>query len=197
MVLCLAAAGMAACGKVYENLERDRTTIETFLTEKLGETATYEAVGGVYKYVQNSGREGYSTAAVAEKGDVVDFYYEAYAFARTLNLDVGNYNPTLIFATNRPETLDYLCNPAPEAIGAVAWDRTFWSDEPVAATIGDAALVEGVARGLAGLREGDQAWLLFTSDLGFGENKLGIVGINQILAYRIYIDKVTKRQSKI
>lgn len=194
MIICFAAAVSVACGDDYESLEKDRTAIQTYLTGTLGDEGTYEVADNVYKYVQNADREGYAGAAVVAKGDVVELYYEAYAFATSLRLDAGNYNPTLIFATNRPETLDYVCDP--EQMGTLslpAWERTLWDDEPTVVTVGSTMLVEGVARGLPGSREGDRVWMLFASDLGFGEKELGTVARNQILAYRLYIDKVTKR----
>ena len=194
MIFCFAAACLVGCGRDYEELEKDRLAIESYLDGQLRDTATYEETGGVYKYVPNIGRAGYADAAIAEKGDVVEFYYEGYAFERSLSLSANNYNPALIFATNRPETLDYLCDPAPTVMGEAAWERTLWGDEPVTITIGNTTVVEGVARGLAGSREGDVVWMLFASDLGFGEKELGAVGPNQILAYRIYINTVTKRE---
>lgn len=191
---------MVACGKNYEDLEKDRTTIESFFEgyfnkmseeEKVAEMAAYGVVGSVYRYVLNDDREDYADAAVVAQGDVVEFYYEAYSFTTNLNLAPGNYNPQLIFATNRPETLDFLCNPGTTNTFA-AWDRTLWDSAPTVATVGSTTLVEGVSKGLPGLREGDHVWLVFASDLGFGEKELGTVGRNQILAYRIYIEKVTK-----
>ncbi len=203
-ILCLAAAITAACGKDYESLEKDRMAIESYFEsyfrgipedDAVVAREAYEMVDGVYKYVQNFDREGYAEATVAANGDRVEFYYEGYMFSKDLDMYAEDYNPALIFATNRPATLDFLCSPG--IMGEAAWVRTLWGDDPVAVTIGNTTIVEGVAIGLEGAREGDRVWMVFTSDLGFGEKELGTVGKNQILAYRIYIEKVTKRESTI
>ena len=200
MVLLFAAGAMASCGEGYDKLDQDRKTIETFLNGKLGEYADYDVIGNVYRYVLNADREEYAQERVAEKGDVVEFYYEAYAFTSALVLDSLNYSPSLIFATNRPRTLDFLCDQ--EKMGSLpAWTRNFPGEpeepvrpeDPVEARVGSTELVKGVKLGLPGARQGDQMWLIFASDLGFGEKELGTVPKNQILAYRIYMEKVTKR----
>ncbi|MCL2561511.1 MAG: hypothetical protein FWE10_04225 [Rikenellaceae bacterium] len=188
----MAAATAAACGNNYDQLERDRTTIETFLDRHTIETGEYDVIDNVFRYVANVDRPQRDRSPVVARGDEVEFYYEAYAFAATLNMAAGHYNPTLIFATNRPETLDFLCNQ--QLMGQrAAWNRTIWPEEPVRVRAGDATVVEGVRRGLLGCREGDHVWLFFVSDLGFGEEQHGTVAKNQILAYRIYIENVTKR----
>lgn len=186
-LLC-AMAILASCAEAYDQLERDRNSIASFLASR-----EYDVVDNVYRYVENSDRDGYQQAAVAQNGDLVEFYYEAYKFSTALDLTPGNYNVTYLFATNRPETFDFICDTVSMGDNPV-WDRTEWPEDPIETTVGSGSLVQGVNIGLAGKREGDHVWMIFASDLGFGDQALGIVPKHQILAYRIYMEKVTKNR---
>lgn len=196
LLVCLALPVLAACGEDEDTVNKDRTAIETYLNGNtyLREFEPEVIDDAVYKIVENAGRDGYDDAAVLEKGDRVEFYYEGYVFGTSLNLAPGTANISLPFATNNPELLADLTDP--EKMGDnPLWDLEYWPDDPVEATVGSTSFVKGVQRGLPGSREGDSVLLFFTYDLGYGDKLFPSIPKNSTIVFRIIIDKVTKRSS--
>jgi FKBP-type peptidyl-prolyl cis-trans isomerase len=120
---------------------------------------SYTKTNGVYHAIQNKGF-GYTV----NSGDSIAFWYVGYTLNGT------------IFDTNVPEIAEELdINLTPRNL------------EPVKIVENSNSLIEGLQRGIKLCREGEQATILFGSDLGFGSNNMGPVPPWSPLAYDILI----------
>ena len=57
-------------------------------------------------------------------------------------------------------------------------------------TLGD-HLVKGLARGLQGVQAGDEAYILFTGENGFGNTERGMIPARSALVYAIWIENIS------
>lgn len=62
--------------------------------------------------------------------------------------------------------------------------------EPVVIDLKDKDLIEGLARGLEGVREGEECYILFSGKYAFGKHRLGTIPANAPLAYHIWVKTI-------
>jgi FKBP-type peptidyl-prolyl cis-trans isomerase len=52
-------------------------------------------------------------------------------------------------------------------------------------------LVDGLRRGLPGVKAGDECYILFSGKYGFGDRILGTIPANAALAYHIWVQSIS------
>lgn len=112
--------------------------------------------------------------ALQENGAVA-FYYAGH-FINGSTLSVSN-----LFATNY-ETY----------ANSVRWSVTDSSAfDIMTIRLGRDEIVEGLRNGLPGVKAGDECYILFNGQYGFGKKKIGNVPSNSALAYHLWIKSVS------
>ena len=79
-------------------------------------------------------------------------------------------------------------------------DRLKWSVtdttvfQPLTVDLQQGDLLEGLRKGLPGVRAGDECYLLFTGRYGFGKGRMGTVPVHAALAYHLWVQSVDNTQ---
>ena len=79
-------------------------------------------------------------------------------------------------------------------------DRLKWSVtdttvfQPLSVDLQQGDLLEGLRKGLPGVRAGDECYLLFTGRYGFGKGRMGTVPVHAALAYHLWVQSVDNTQ---
>ena len=123
---------------------------------------------GANRLVLNEG-----TGESLEKNGTVAFYYAGYTFN-------GSKSNSNLFITNHEDT----------AI-ASGWDLTDPSYEIYKINLGDVELLEGLRKGLLGVKQGEHCEILFSGKYGFGNDAFGIIPANTALLYEIWVEAVS------
>jgi len=114
---------------------------------------------------------------VLEYGDTVYMYYAGWVF---------NNQPTSLFATNWE---------------SVARDNNFVltdSDWDILKTCYDEhSFIPGLNDGLYGIREGEDAIIVFSAKYGFGDSAVGLVPALSALLYEVLVIRIDKSGKKI
>jgi FKBP-type peptidyl-prolyl cis-trans isomerase len=177
VILAAAIAGIAflSCSKesIKTTYSRQETYIETFLTNAL---STYDS-----SYVVSNGG---SQRLVIEKGDgddslskdgTVSFYYAGYVLSGT------TISSSDMFYTNSQEWAD--------SVGWETSDTTLFKMDTV--KLSSSKLVSGLRKGLVGVRDGQECYILFSGKYGFGDKDLGTIPANSALAYHIWVGEIS------
>lgn len=110
-----------------------------------------------------------------DKGGVVAFYYAAYQITGR-SLSASN-----VFATNHEEFAN-----------SIKWAVTDPDAFEIATVnLAEESLVEGLQKGLPGVKAGDECWILFSGKHGFGKKSEGPLPSRAALAYHLWIRGVT------
>ena len=117
---------------------------------------------------------GVGTDSLSSHG-TVSFYYAGYVL-NNASLNTGD-----MFATN-----------SKDVAAAAGWNLT---DESVfevkTLKLDDKDIVPGLRRGLAGVKEGQECFILFSGKYGFGKHELGTIPANAALAYHIKVESIS------
>lgn len=99
----------------------------------------------------------------------VSFYYAGYVFN-------GSVSQSGLFATNHEAT-------ATQA----GWNLTESEFALFETGLSDKELLEGLRKGLEGVRAGEECEIIFSGKYGFGNRTFGIIPANSALLYRLWI----------
>lgn len=182
-IILLVLLSVAAASCVKEKREAtynaQESKIDQYITSNMyvkstengeNKTDTLRVVynGGTCRLVTTEG----AGEALMENGTVT-LYYAGYSFS-------GSKSYTNMFATNRQETA-----------AAAKWELT--DPEYALCTIhmNDTEIIEGLRRGLIGVKSGEVCQILFSGKYGFGKKPLGIVPANSALLYEIWVEGVS------
>ncbi len=164
-----------ACTKeeIKTTYSRQETNIESFVNSMMNTVDTAYVVynKGVSRLVTVYGQEGDSL----KSNGTVSFYYAGYVLTGT---SISNSN---LFATN-----------SSEIAAAAQWTL---SDEDAfevkTVKLNDKDLVEGLKRGLVGVKPGEECYILFSGKYGFGKRPLGTIPANAALVYHIWVESIS------
>ncbi len=164
-----------ACTKeeIKTTYSRQETNIESFVNSMMNTVDTAYVVynKGVSRLVTVYGQEGDSL----KSNGTVSFYYAGYVLTGT---SISNSN---LFATN-----------SSEIAAAAQWTL---SDEDAfevkTVKLNDKDLVEGLKRGLIGVKPGEECYILFSGKYGFGKRPLGTIPANAALVYHIWVESIS------
>ena len=175
----LLAALVPACNKqsVQNAYDKQETNIDNFVTDQLKKdtTATVVYKDGAVRVVLHDTlqREGL-LADTLRIGGTVSFYYAGYTLTNAA------VNAANMFATNHKETAD-----------KAGWrlnDTTAFNIQTLTL---DGSLLEGLQRGLEGVRNQDECYILFTGKYGYGANKQGTIPARSALVYHIWVNSIS------
>lgn len=108
--------------------------------------------------------------ALLKRGSVT-FYYAGFDFSK------GNISNGGLFATNN------------ESFASSAnWDCV--DTDPVTVKLSKTDMVDGLQKGLVGVREGEDCYILFSGKHGFGSRAVGTIPANAPLAFRVWVESV-------
>lgn len=180
LVTALLLAGLIpACNKQSVQLAYDKqeTNIAQFVETQLktDETATVTYKDGAVRVVLHDTlqREGL-LADTLRTGGTVSFYYAGYTLTGT------SVNSSNLFATNHRKTAD--------AAGWRLSDTTAFKIETL--TLDD-RLLEGLQRGLEGVRNQDECYILFSGKYAYGSHVQGTIPARSALVYHIWVNSIS------
>lgn len=168
-IICCIMSG--ACTKQAQETKygKQEEAIEKYVQQQLSKHPEARVVyqGGVVRIVLSEG-EGVELSA---RGSAL-IRYAGYDFSK------GAIGASSLFATNDrnlANSLDWNLS-----------DPDAW--EPMQVTLSDRNLVPGLAKGLEGMRRGEEAMILFSGKYGFGKHGLGMIPADAPLAYQVIIE---------
>ena len=175
----LLAALVPACNKQSVPLTYDKqeTYISNFVEAqcKADTTANVTYKNGVVRIVLHDTlqREGL-LADTLRTGGTVSFYYAGYTLTGASVTNAG------LFATNHKETAD--------RIGWRVSDTTAFNIQTL--TLDD-RLLDGLQRGLEGVRNQDECYILFSGKYGYGSHAQGTIPARSALVYHIWVNSIS------
>lgn len=174
LLLISSLAFLASCGKESEKstYATQETRIESFISSQMKsvEDARLVTNNGSSRLVvvEGSGEE-------LKSNGVVSFYYAGYTLTGT-SLSSSN-----LFATNKEDIAN-----------SAKWNL---SDENaldiITLDLSEAELVEGLKNGIEGVKGGEECYILFSGEHGFGKRQLGTISANSALAYHIWVESIS------
>lgn len=175
IAIIFSALVIYACSKeeIKTTYSRQETNIETLVNSMMSSVDTAYVVynKGVTRLVTVYGQEGDSL----KSNGTVSFYYAGYVLTGS---SISNSN---LFATN-----------SSEIAAAAQWTL---SDESAfelkTVKLDDKDLVEGLRRGLVGVKPGQECYILFSGKYGFGKRPLGTIPANAALAFYIRVESIS------
>ena len=174
----LLTALVPACDKQSQlAYDKQETYISNFVEAqcKADTTATVTYKNGVVRVVLHDTlqREGL-LADTLRTGGSVSFYYAGYT------LTGASVSPSAMFATNHKETAD--------RIGWRVNDTTAFNIQTI--TLDD-QLLDGLQRGLEGVRNQDECYILFSGKYGYGSHVQGTIPARSALVYHIWVNSIS------
>jgi FKBP-type peptidyl-prolyl cis-trans isomerase len=169
---------MASC--VKEQLEvtynKQEDQIDSYITKNMvvkndeGATDSLRVVrnGGSNRLVKVEGTGDELTA-----DGHVGFYYAGYTFN-------GSVSASNMFGTNHQATAEQ-----------AGWNLTDPDYALMEINITDADLINGLKKGLEGVRAGEECEIIFSGKYGFGNNTFGMIPAKSALLYKIWVVSVT------
>ena len=170
---------LPACNKeaVQQAYDKQETNIAAFVESQLSKdtTATVTYKDGTVRVVLHDTlhREGL-LADTLRTGGTVSFYYAGYT------LTSANVTSSNLFATNHQKTAD--------AAGWRISDTTAFKIQTI--TLDD-HLLEGLQRGLEGVRNQDECYILFSGKYAYGSRKQGTIPARSALVYHIWVSSIS------
>ena len=118
-------------------------------------------------------REGL-LADTLHTGGTVSFYYAGYT------LTSASVSSSNLFATNHKKTAD-----------AAGWQLSDTTAFHIRTLTLDDQLLEGLRRGLEGVRNQDECYILFSGKYGYGSKAQGTIPARSALVYHIWVNSIS------
>ena len=179
LLLAVFAGIFPACNKeaVQMAYDKQETNIANFVEAQLkaDKTATVTYKDGVVRVVLHDTlhREGLM-ADTLRSGGTVSFYYAGYT------LSGASVSSSNLFATNHKKTAD--------AAGWKLSDTTAFHIQTL--TLED-RLLPGLQRGLEGVRNQDECYILFSGKYAYGSHAQGTIPAKSALVYHIWVESIS------
>lgn len=184
MLLCFASSSCMK-EKLAATYNSQEASIDKYITgsmyvkrsgvsEKTGNDTTWTDTlrivrnGGVNRLVQKEG-----LGEELKPGGNIAFYYAGYIFK-------GSKNSNILFATNRQEIA-----------AEKKWELTDASYEMLQLDLAKTRLIEGLRKGLIGVKGGEECEIMFSGQYAFGDNEFGTIPANSALLYYIWVEAVS------
>lgn len=169
MILILAAmTASSSCikEKLEESYNKQEEKIDKYITSELQRDESYSVrySDGASILIRKEG-EGPELS----KSGSVSFYYAGYTFEESIN-------PSSLFGTNHQATAE-----------SAGWNLTEPDYSLMEINMKDSDLLEGVRKGLEGVKAGEECEILFSGKYGFGNSTFGIIPANSALAFKIWV----------
>lgn len=170
-LICALALHSCQKSEAETAAEAAATRISSWVQAQLSANEDYSAVynEGVVRLILAPG-SGEELAA----GGSVTLSYAGYNFTN------GTISSSTLFATN-------ISSVASDASWSLTGVESF---EPVTIDTSDKSLLRGLRLGLEGVQAGEDCYILFTGQDGYGKSGYGTIPANAALAYRIQVETV-------
>ncbi len=131
-----------------------------------------------YRHIVNYYDTGREEKPIVEWGDNLQIRFNAYTFTGS--------EPSLsaIYLSNIPEVI--------EQLGKKSDNTLAWSSEPLHIKLGTTKILKGVESVLPGCHEADSVQVYMTSNLAYGDEIIGVIPKQSMIAWYLKIEKVTK-----
>ena len=175
----LVAALVPACNKEAVQLAYDKqeANIASFVEAQLkaDNTATVTYKDGAVRVVLHDTlrREGL-LADTLRTGGTVSFYYAGYT------LPSSSVSSSNLFATNHKQTAD-----------AAGWRLSDTTAFKIQTLTLDDSLLDGLQRGLEGVRNQDECYILFSGKYAYGSRIQGTIPARSALVYHIWVNSIS------
>ena len=175
----LFAALASACNKqsVQSTYDKQETNIANFVAAqcKADETATVTYKDGVVRVTLHDDlpREGL-LADTLRMGGTVSFHYAGYT------LTSASISASNLFATNHKATAD-----------AAGWRLTDTTAFHIQTLTLDDKLLDGLQKGLEGVRNQDECYILFSGKYGYGSHVQGTIPARSALVYHVWVSSIS------
>ena len=165
LILCVAALLAVCCDKEdrKNTYANQEALIDSYVTS-LSSDYTVVYNGGVVRVVMEEG-----SGSEAVNGDSLYFHYSGYVF----NRGKGG-----LFATNDKEVA--------EEAGFVTDGKAF------GVRLGHSAMVEGLKKGLEGVKPGEHCYIIFSARYGYGNQIMNTLPKLTPLLFEMNIDRIVK-----
>lgn len=166
--------------KLEVTYNKQESNIDKYIESNMYKTSTDEdgnSITDTLRVVNNGGsnrlvlREG--TGETLKENGTIAFYYAGYVF--NSNKSMAN-----LFITNHEET-------AQDA----NWTLSNEDFNLYQINIGETELVEGLRKGLIGVKSGEHCQIIFSGKYGFGNKTFGIIPANSALLYEIWVEAIS------
>lgn len=169
MILLFAAmitASSCIKEKLEESYNKQEEQIDKYIDSALQKNESYSVtyLDGTSRLTTLDG-EG---PALTKTGSV-SFYYAGYTFD-------GSINASALFGTNHKATAE-----------TSGWSLTEPDYSLMEINMTDSELLEGVRKGLEGVKAGEECEILFSGKYGFGNSTFGIIPAKSALAFKIWV----------
>ena len=170
LILLAALLPAAACTKqqVQNYYDKQQDAIGKFVANAKGIKTIYK--GNAVRVIL---KEGTTADSLATDG-IVSFYYGGYTLSGT-SLSANN-----LFATNY-KTL------AQSSRWTLSDESVF---EPATLKLDETPLLEGLRDGLAGVKGGEECYIIFLGKYGFGNRSSGTIPAKATLVYHIWVESI-------
>lgn len=174
------AALVISASCVKEQLEttynKQEDQIDKYITKNMtvsdgeGGTDTLRVVrnGGSNRLVTTEG-----SGEELDADGYVGFYYAGYTFN-------GSVSASGMFVTNHQATAEQ-----------AGWDLADPDYAIMELNLSDSRLLDGLKKGLAGVKAGEECEIIFSGKYGFGNKTFGMIPANSALLYKIWVVSVT------
>lgn len=174
VVLALVAVVVTSCIEIDEFAPKQRTQIESYLSDKeytiTSDSAFVYLAGNKYNIATENRPQG------AEKGDRVTYNFEAYTFSSS--------PATTPFYTNKRYVAEYISDQL---------NTEYWDFEPRVVTLGNGEIINSLDESLLGSIAGDSLLVFLTSSIAYGEEGMGAVPANTPVMMILTVENLSKR----
>jgi len=171
----LAAVWALSCSKqaVQTTYDKQTTNIEKFLEAqmKADTNARLTLNDGAYRLVLHDTLPAHRDSL--REGGRVSLHYACYT------LTSSSVSKSNLIATNRESVA--------KSAGWTLSDTTQFKLDTLRL---DGSLLEGLRRGLLGVKAQDEGYILFNGKYGFGKKEHGMIPANAALVYQIWIEQI-------
>ena len=164
LMMCLV---IISCGKGDDGYESQVTSIKEYVSSQIEENPEYTATysGDIARLTIQQGEGN----AVTE-GGLVKMFYAGYVFNKGIS-------SSSLFATNHRQT----AQSASWVLSGVDYD------EGVVVDLSDKNLIQGLRKGLVGVRPSEECYIIFPADYGMGNKDVGTIPAGSPLIYRVWV----------
>ncbi len=165
-------------GCVKQQMENYYATQESVIDNFVSKNEHLRVVyadGAVRMVVAEADGTAASADSLAADG-VISFYYAGYLLQKSASVNNNN-----LFATNNR----IIAESAKWALS----DSTSFDIKTV--KLDESDLLDGLKRGLRGVRSGEECYILFTAKYGFGNHASGTIPAKSTLAYHIWVESIS------
>ena len=179
ILLCALASVSCVKEKLAVTYNNQESKIDQYISKNMYRNTIVngESQTDTLRVVHNGG----SNRLVLEEGNgdalnehgVATLYYAGYIFT-------GSISASSLFVTNHEETAK-----------SAGWSLTDEQLSIYRLNMADTELIDGLKKGLLGVKSGEHCQILFSGKYGFGKKAIGIIPANSAILYEIWVEAVS------